>query len=275
KARLPVVPAAAREAAVATALQVDEAHGRHGVHERALERPQGLQETFAHVQGTDPRDIDADQPRSVFACEETGVEAQLIRARARELLVESQHRLGLREWPRDAAAQYGPDLVQPVFERGDHAEVGAAASHRPEEVGMLGGTGHEQTAAGVHHVDGHEVVAGEAVLAAEPSDATAEREPGDSGRGDDAGGRGEPEGLAVAVEIGQGEAWLGARDASARIDPAALHRREVDHEPALAHGLPGDVVATAPHRDLEALRPRELDAGHDVARTRAANDQGW
>ena len=57
------------------------------------------------------------------------------------------------------------DRMQPERERGDHAEVAAAAAHRPEQVGVLLGAGRDEAAVGQHHVGRQQVVDGQAVLA--------------------------------------------------------------------------------------------------------------
>jgi hypothetical protein len=56
-------------------------------------------------------------------------------------------------------------------------------------------------AAGRHEIDGEEVVDREAVLAHQPADATAEREPGDSGVAHDSTSRGQTVRLRLAVEV--------------------------------------------------------------------------
>src|SRR5205823_2990247 len=55
-----------------------------------------------------------------------------------------------------------------------------------------------------------------------------------------------------------------------RIDVNAFHRREIDHEPAVARGPAGDVVAAAADGDFEVQRPRELDGIDDVGDAEAA-----
>jgi hypothetical protein len=64
--------------------------------------------------------------------------------------------------------------VEAEVERRDHAEVAAAASQRPEQVGVLVLGRPQQLATGRHDVGGEEIVDGEAVLAHQPADATAE-----------------------------------------------------------------------------------------------------
>ena len=83
--------------------------------------------------------------------------------------------------------------------------------------------GGQEAAVGGDDVGREQVVAGQAVLALQPADAAAEREPGDAGRRDRAAGRRQPERLRLAVELAPGQAGLGARDPAPGIDPHALH----------------------------------------------------
>ena len=71
--------------------------------------------------------------------------------------------------------------MQPVLERGDDAKVAAAAPEAPEQVGVLVGADGERPPVGGDHVGGNHVVAAEAVAAGQPSNAAAQRKPGDAG----------------------------------------------------------------------------------------------
>ena len=44
-----------------------------------------------------------------------------------------------------------------------------------------------------------------------------------------------------------------------------LHQGKIDHHPALNAGSSGDVVAASANGDLQAVLPRECDAGGDVS----------
>ena len=71
-------------------------------------------------------------------------------------------------------------------ERGDDAEVAAAAANRPEQIAILVGAGDDETSVGEHHIGRQQVVDGQAVLAREVAHAAAERQPADAGAADDA-----------------------------------------------------------------------------------------
>ena len=51
-------------------------------------------------------------------------------------------------------------------------------------------------------------------------------------------------------------------------------RAEVDHQPVVADGEPGEVVAPAAHRELQPARRAKRRARRHVARAGAARDQG-
>ncbi len=126
---------------------------------------------------------------------------------------------------------------------------------------------------GGHHVGGEQVVDSGAVLAHQPADAAAEGEAGDAGVGDDPADRREPEELRLAVELAPEHAGLGARGARRGVDSDPLHRREVDHEAAVADGVTADVVAAAADGDEQVMLAREADRGEDVGDAGAAGEQ--
>jgi hypothetical protein len=75
-----------------------------------------------------------------------------------------------------------------------------------------------------------------------------------------------PKAWVSLVELAPEESRLRSRRSPRWIDPQALHRREIDHEPAVTHRGAGDVVAAASHGD-ERSRSR---AKRTAARTSAA-----
>src|SRR5271156_3776049 len=75
------------------------------------------------------------------------------------------------------------------------------------------------------------------------------------------------------VELSPCDAGFGARGAAPRTDPVAFHSREVDHQPAVADGAAGGVVAAAPHCHQNLVRAGEVDGIDDVGHSLAAGDQ--
>ena len=107
------------------------------------------------------------------------------------------------ERPERGSTDDRRDRVEAKRERGNDAEVAAAPSERPEEVGIsiLGG-GHE-AAVGEHDVGRDEIVDGQAERSRQIADASAEREPSDAGRRDDPERRGKAEGMGRVVDLSE------------------------------------------------------------------------
>src|SRR5690606_25711250 len=132
------------------------------------------------------------------------------------------------------------------LERGDDAEVAAAAPDRPEQIRVLVGARAAHLAVGGDDLHRKQVVGGEAITPADPAEAAAEREPGDAGRRDDAARHDQPVRLRGAIDVGPGGARLHPHTAAGGIDLDAPLGREIDHHAAVAQRGAGDVVAAAP-----------------------------
>jgi hypothetical protein len=79
---------------------------------------------------------------------------ELVGSVADEVAVEAEDLPGVGRVPEDGPDQDGrPDGVEAELERGDHAEVAATASQRPEQVGMLVLGRPQQLAVGRYDVD--------------------------------------------------------------------------------------------------------------------------
>ena len=61
----------------------------------------------------------------------------------------------------------------------------------------------------------------------------------------------------AAFEVEPGRPALGSGETPVRIDRNAAHPREVDHEPVVDRAMPGGIVASTAHRDLEPVRLTE------------------
>ena len=112
-----------------------------------------------------------------------------------------EHAARLFDREHDVAGDGGAaELVRAEFERSHDAEVAAAALQCPEQIGILLGAGLHQLAVRGDHVRADHAVDGEAELALQATDATAEREARDAGVRDGAGGHHEPEGLGFTIQ---------------------------------------------------------------------------
>src|SRR3954469_1340849 len=92
-------------------------------------------------------------------------------------------RLEIRRRVARLDRQLGPaDLVHLIddeLERNRYPEVRARATHRPEQLGVLGGTGSHGSAVGEHHLDRAGVLDGRAVFGRENPDPARSGEPAD------------------------------------------------------------------------------------------------
>jgi hypothetical protein len=147
--------------------------------------------------------------------------------------------------------------MEPELEAGDDAEVAAAAAQRPEKIGVLGGAGAHHFAGRRHDLGRLQVVDGHPVLAAQPAEAAAQRQPGKAGGRVDADRRGETVGLGGCVEIREQGAGLDESRGARRDRPRGLHPGEIDDDAAVAHGIAGDVVAAAADGERQSGIHRE------------------
>jgi hypothetical protein len=133
--------------------------------------------------------------------------------------------------------------------------------------------GRDEAAVGEDDVGRDEVVDREAVLAAEVAVAATQRESADTRRRHDPGRRGQTEGMRGVVEIAEHGTAPDGDERSFGIDPHAVHRREVDHEPAVDASEPAAAVAAAADGDVEPLAPAEVHRRDHVGGVAAARDQ--
>ena len=159
-------------------------------------------------------------------------------------------------------------------ERGDDAEVAAAASQRPEQIGVFAGGRLDDAALGGDHLGDKQVVDGEPVFAHEEADSAAEGEPGDAGVAHDAAGGGQTVGLRLVVDVAPESTSLHPGRAIGGVDRHGPHRREVDDDPVVAHSGTGHVVAPAPYGDLQVVVAREAHRRDHIGHAGAAGDAG-
>ena len=118
-----------------------------------------------------------------------------------------------------------PESMELELELRDDAEIAAAAAQPPEQLGVLGLARMDEPAVGGDDIRGGEVVAGEAEFPHRPTDAAAEREPGDAGRRHEAAGGRERVRLGLVVDVGPDRAAPDGCPAGGRIDVDIVHRR--------------------------------------------------
>ena len=198
--------------------------------------------------------------------------AELVRHLGAIAAVEAQDVAGLVDGVEHRTAEDAPERVELVGERGDDAQAAAApAAQPPEQVRVLGLAGGEELSLRGDHVGAEQVVAARSVLAREPADAASQGEPGDAHVRHGAARSGQLEDSGLAVEVAPEQTGLRLRGAPGRVDADALHRREIEQQPALAHGLSGDPVPAAADRDRQLAATSEADGGDDVRDPGAAD----
>jgi len=200
--------------------------------------------------------------------------AELVGRFGDEVPVEAQRVGRVLGRPEDGSGHHGrADGVQRKLERGDDTEVAAAASQRPEQIGVFVGRCPDDAALGGDHLGGQQIVDGEPVFAHQEADATAEGEPGDTGVTHDPAGGGQTVGLGLVVDVAPQRTPLHPGPAAGGVDPHRPHGREVDDYPVVADRRAGDVVAPAPNGDLQVVVSRESRRPGHVRGPAAPGDQ--
>ena len=163
--------------------------------------------------------------------------------------------------------------VQAELEARHDAEVAAAATHRPVQVGILFRARVAELAVRGHDVHRFHVVEREAEAPRDASEATAEREPADPGVGHRARRRHEAVRHRLVIEIPQQAAALDVCPACSRIHPDAAQPRQVDLDAAVAGGLARETMAAALHGDEQLALARKGDRVPDVRGTGRLHDE--
>ena len=183
----------------------------------------------------------------------------------------AQDLLGRRHEQR--TAEDLADRVELELEAGHDAEVAAAATDRPEEVGVRILAGGDLAAVGRHDLDRLEGIDGQAVLAHQPADPATERQAGDADRTGVAERRRETMGRDRVRVFAGGQAGLRPGDLAIGIDVEALHRAEVEDDPAVVGAVAGEAVAAAANRQRETGFASQDDGPGDVGRIGRTDDE--
>ncbi len=162
--------------------------------------------------------------------------------------------------------------MQAQLELGDDAKAAGASSQGPEQIRMLAGSRAHAASVGQHDVGTDQIVAGETVSTHEPAGAAAERETADTGRRNQAARRRETGGRGGGIDVAPACAAFDRRDTQLSIDADRAHSTQVQQQGFILHGEPGDVVATAAHRDFNAVIARNLQRELNIARVGAAGN---
>jgi hypothetical protein len=173
----------------------------------------------------------------------------------------------------EAAADDRVERVQLELEVRRDAEVPAGAAEAPEKFGILVRTRADDPAVGCDEFCPGNSVAGQAVLGGQVADASAKRQPADTGRPDHAARSDEPERLRRSVDVEPSRPALGAGDPRLGLDLDAAHAGEVDDQAVVEDAVACWVVPAAADGDLEVMRTCEVEGGSDVGCAHALGDQ--
>ena len=163
--------------------------------------------------------------------------------------------------------------MQAVLERGDHAEVTAAAAERPEQVCVLSLRGAHDLPVRRHELHRHEAVDREAERALQVPDASAERQPADARVDEGPTCAGQPERLGRGVVLLPGRTTSGDRHALPGVDMDRAHAAEVSDDGGVPDAMAGHAVPAASHRHWESALAGVADDRRDIRRARASSDQ--
>ena len=190
---------------------------------------------------------------------------QLSRRRLGDATEGVEDALGLRCRPRyGPPGDLRPDLVQAERELGDHAEVAAPATQRPEQLGVLVARCACDRSVGKDDLDRLEVVHRPAEATGEVSEAATQRQPGDAGERDEAERRREAVLLGRPIDVAEEGAGLDAREPRARIHLDRVLAGHVERHAAVGQREAGDVVSSTPDRQLDAVLRDEAHGADDV-----------
>src|SRR5688500_15932437 len=155
--------------------------------------------------------------------------------------------------------------MKPEQERCDHTEIAAAAADGPEQIRVFLLARRDEASVAEYHIGFEQVVDGQSAAARQVTDASAQRQPADSGSRDDPACGRHAEGVGAMVDLTPDAAAGDADRASGRIDPDSLHVREVDNDAVVADAEPGTVVTATANREQHVVLASEVDRGDDVS----------
>ena len=179
--------------------------------------------------------------------------ADLVGCRGHEVAVPGQQLGGVVHVVQHRPGEDCRDRMAPERERRDDAEVPAAATQRPEEVGLAFGVGLDDRTVGEDDLRRDEAVYGQPERAGEVPHTAAERQSADAGGADDPDGNRKPVLVCRLQHVLEKGPAADARHLRARVDLDRVHFGQVDHEPVVDRAEAATVVAAAPHCDPQPV----------------------
>ncbi len=138
---------------------------------------------------------------------------------------------------------------------------------------MLFGTGGDQTPVCQDHIDGEEIVNGEATCAGQMAEPATQGQSAHASGGDNATGCGQAKSMRGVIDISPGAAPLNTDRACCGVDANALHAGEVDDQTIITRPQTTAIVAATPHGDEHVVLASVMDRGHHVGDIGTPHDQ--
>jgi hypothetical protein len=120
-----------------------------------------------------------------------------------------------------------------------------------------------------------DIVAGETVQAVQPSSAPAEDQSSRAGKGNDAGGKGQPNGLGRSINGTEKAATAESCPTICFINVHLPHAGKIDHQAAFTTAEPGKTVATATDSGENACGTCRSHRSLHISHSDATGDQTW
>ena len=249
-------------------------HRRHGVHDRLSEcrqyrRPaQAIRSRAAitHCDGGNrpphPLFRDHRDRRREAQKEPRG---QLIRKIRPQLAVpRHQFRQFIEREINQPRHHHWPDGMQREIHGRDHAEIPSAALQTPKQVGVLFFARHHDIARGRYYLSRAQIVAAQAGLSVQPSESTTQREPGQTGHGNNRPRRGQSKGLRHLIKMRPRQTRLRFDGTDARIHLDGLHTGHVQQQTAFGRRMTRHMVAATFDGQFQLLLTREPNCDHHI-----------
>ncbi|STS43006.1 Uncharacterised protein [Klebsiella pneumoniae] len=139
-----------------------------------------------------------------------------------------------------------------------HAKIGTRAAQTPEQFSIVLWVHFQHVTGQRNQLAAHQVIAGQAKLARQVTNAAAQGVPGDTDRGITRAGYRQTVRLRCRIQFAPGGSRGDVRQAFIRVNSDLLHAGQIKHQPILAGAVTGHVGATTSQRNRQLLNLRQL-----------------
>ena len=165
--------------------------------------------------------------------------------------------------------------MQPELELGDHAEISAAATDGPEQVGVVAWTGAQDPTVSDDDLGGQQIVDGQPGLAAQPPHTPAEGQSAHTGMTHQARRYREAMGLGRGIEVAQQRTTLNPCCLAFGVHDNTIERAQIDDQTVIANRMTRETVRTTTNGNRQSQRSSRPERRHDVSSRAATNDDRW